>query len=136
MRLFAGKYFYKQTLGNEEGTVNNVWMKPKEDIINNLGKLNSSIGILAFIIGSVLFVGVAWAGDMDGDGIEDMIEDMIDNCPYVHNPMQLDMDYDFIGDAGGAPGVAIASTTAPDSTEPGAIFSVLFPTDTSRADPV
>ncbi len=103
MRLFAGKYFYKQTLGNEEGTVNNVWMKPKEDIINNLGKLNSSIGILAFIIGSVLFVGVAWAGDMDGDGIEDMIEDMIDNCPYVHNPMQLDMDYDFIGDAGGDP---------------------------------
>jgi len=51
-----------------------------------------------FINGRALLIelfGVVPLGDTDGDGIDDIV----DNCPNVHNPLQQDADEDGIGDA-------------------------------------
>jgi hypothetical protein len=43
----------------------------------------------------LLFTVVA---DMDGDGVADNYNGVIDNCPHVQNPDQADVDHDGVGD--------------------------------------
>lgn len=51
--------------------------------------------LLSGVLAGVLLTGSALAGDIDGDGVVDSI----DNCDYVYNPDQTDADADGFGDA-------------------------------------
>ncbi|MFT5411777.1 MAG: hypothetical protein ACI9NC_004513 [Verrucomicrobiales bacterium] len=53
----------------------------------------SRLGLLAGVLGIGMTIAAA-AADADGDGIDDAI----DNCPAVHNPLQTDTDLDGEGD--------------------------------------
>ena len=62
----------------------------KTEIRKTLKFLAVAASFLFIFIGQ----GVSWAADSDGDGIDDAI----DNCPAIANPLQLDADGDNIGD--------------------------------------
>ncbi|MBN2106582.1 MAG: thrombospondin type 3 repeat-containing protein, partial [Deltaproteobacteria bacterium] len=61
---------------------------------NELRKTLKALAVAASFLCIVMGYGVSWAADSDGDGIDDLI----DNCPALANPLQLDADDDGIGD--------------------------------------
>ncbi len=59
-----------------------------------LGSLWTSTGVFIITV-SVCWSGLAWAGDLDADGIEDAV----DNCLEAENSDQRDTDRDGFGNA-------------------------------------
>jgi hypothetical protein len=57
--------------------------------------MKKTLANLLIIFSMTLVGGVAFADDLDSDGISDDV----DNCPFVANPDQIDNNFNLIGDA-------------------------------------